>query len=544
MHHTDISSTDTNISGAHNRTPQEGVGERSGISILMVLLLVLGTVSPPLMAQDEVSVPPTTPVSKSPTETDQKAAELAQMVAEKLALIPDPRTLKREDLPAVFLILDDGIDAGRRFVREYPDSELLPKVCIDLSRLLILNVDRHIGLLAQASKESGAPMTATQRFEEQTFYLSEVIQLARTALSGNLPPSQICRAEIALGDALLKSREPAEAAKAFSRALLLDLSAVDGNELRIREVEALELAGEYPAMLKSGLGILEDHSETAFLPHVVYFTHKACRHLGKLSTGRDLWRTWGPVLDAGKTAGAKIKLPGVEQAFTVPEGKENDFAMMADRAGFYEGFYQLALGEKESALQALLAFNDSIYERINSGDTLSMPTKTYFEFQSIPMSQRIDVLHGKKAPSLDGVTWIQDNPLSADSKLELRIFCDSSRGNNRQGRFLDIVKKLEAEFSSQGLSVVWISGVLREERGPVESAAMMKIAQSKNLGWKIGVQAGQDKGVLDRHLVSHGGTILFLLDAEKKIRWEVIDPMFWDEGLYRTIIRSLLASGS
>lgn len=344
----------------------------------------------------------------------------------------------------------------------------------------------------------------------------------------------------------MKSRKPGEAAQAFRVALNIDTSQIDADELRIKEVEALELAGEYEEMMKSGFSCLENHPRSAYLPHLVYFTHKACRHLGKLTQGRDLWRKWGPVLTAGSVAGAAVTLPGreEEELFVIPEGKETDFAMMADRQRFYEGFYQLALGEKEAALKALLKFNDEIYERINGGTDLAMPTKTYFEFQSIPMAQRIDVLHDKPAPSLEGMTWIQKNPADSESKLELRIFCDSSRGKNRQDRFLDVAKELEQEFSSQGLSVVWISGILRGDRADREIEAMKSIAAAKNLGWTYGIQAGQDKGVLDRHLVSHGGTLLVLIDADKKVRWELIDPMFWDKGLYRTVIRRLLAEGS
>ena len=204
----------------------------------------------------------------------------------------------------------------------------------------------------------------------------------------------------------------------------------------------------------------------------------------------------------------------------------------------------MALGEKEAALQAMLKFNDDLYERINTGETLAMPTKTYFEFQSVPMAQRIDVLHDREAPSLEGMTWVQKNPADENSKIELRIFCVSSRGNNRQNRFLDVAKELEQEFSSEGLSVVWISGILREDRADREIASMKSLAASKNLGWTFGVQAGQEKGILDRHLVSHGGTLLFIIDKDKKVRWEVIDPMFWDKGLYRSVIRRLLAEGS
>ena len=73
---------------------------------------------------------------------------------------------------------------------------------------------------------------------------------------------------------------------------------------------------------------------------------------------------------------------------------------------------------------------------------------------------------------------------------------------------------------------------------------MTEIAIEKKLGWAYGVQAGQDPGVLERHLVNYGGTLLMAIDSEGILRWEVIDPMYWDEGLYRAIITRLLNSSS
>ena len=405
----------------------------------------------------------------------------------------------------------------RMVARSSPESQWI-------SKLLILNVDRHVGMLAQAAKESGSPMTAAQRLGEQIYYLQEVVDLANSSLSkGDLSEAQQCRARVVLGDALLKCRKQKEAAarlERLSNSIPVRLTWTSYESRKWKPSNLLKTT----ANGQGGMNCLENHPRSPYLPHLVYFTHKACRHLGKLTQGRDLWRKWGPVLTAGSKAGASVTLPGREEEppYVVPEGKETDFAMMADRQGFYEGFYQLALGEKEAALQAMLKFNDNLYERINTGETLAMPTKTYFEFQSVPMAQRIDVLHDREAPSLEGMTWVQKNPADENSKIELRIFCDSSRGNNRQNRFLDVAKELEQEFSSEGLSVVWISGILREDRADREIAAMKSLAASKNLGWTFGVQAGQEKGILDRHLVSHGGTLLFIIDKDKKVRWEVM----------------------
>ncbi len=480
----------------------------------------------------------TTPAPASEDRSDGPE-QLASLVSAKLLSIPDPRSLTREDLPRIFLILDEGIAAGRQYVLKYPEGEEMGLVSCDLGRLLILNVDRHIGVLNEEAKIFGAALTADQRLQETVTYLLEVRDLITRALTLDLDGALRCRAEVILGDCLLKMRDPSGSADAFGRALKLDTSSSDPDEMRIKQIEALEVAERYQEMVEAGNEALDLYPRSPFLPHLVYFTHKGHRHLGLIRQGRDLWRLWGPVLRAG-AAGGEITLPGSEEKWQVPDGKENDFLLMADRAGFYEGFYQLALGERELALQALLKFNDALNERINAGEEISMATKTYLDFQSLPMAQRIDVLHGKKAPSLDGMLWAnppQDDP---DKKIEMRLFCDSSRAGARQSRFIDLLRKLELEYSSEGLRVVWISTVLREERAQKELNSLTRIALEKKLNWAYGVQPGIDAGVVERHLGSHGGTLLMAIDNEGRIQWEVIDPMFWDEGLYRKIIQRLL----
>ena len=474
-------------------------------------------------------------------DLDEKSAEeLAKFVNDKLKSIPDPRTLTRDDLPRIFIILDEGIVAGRKYVSDHPDGADFPAVCCDLGRMLVLNVDRHIGELNEEAKIFGAPLTAEQRLSEQFTYLVEVEQLARQSLKSKMKPSLRCRLEVLLGDCLLKMRDASGSADAFMRALRLDTSLEDVQEMRIKLIESLEIAERYSDMLKAGKEALQKHPRSPFLPHLVYFTHKAHRHLGRLREGRDLWRLWGPVLRAGASGGA-ISIPGFEKKWRVPAGKENDFLLIADRAGFYEGFYQLALGERQAALKAFLDFNDSLNTRINNGEVISMATKTYLDFQSIPMAHRVDVLHGKQAPSLDGMQWVQPPPENdLDKTVELRLLCNSSRANGRQARLITLLKKLELEYSSRGLRVVWISSVLRRERADKEAASMAAIANKNLLGWAYGVQPGQEAGIIERHLGSHGGTLLLAIDSDGLIQWEVIDPMFWDEGLYRTIINRLL----
>lgn len=510
--------------------------------LALILIIPLGATAQDPGAKPENGSEPA--ADSTDDKSDEASAELAALVSAKLKSIPDPRSLKREDLPRIFIIVDEGTEAGRKYVNDFPDGKELAQVCCDLGRLLILNVDRHLASLNEEAKIFGAELTADQRFEETVSYLTEVADLANLALSREISSKLQCRAYVILADCLNKMRKPSKSADAYTAALKMDTTEIDLHELRVKQIEALELAGRYPEMRKTGIDYLETNPRSPYLPHLVYFTHKAHRHMGVLEQGRQLWQTWGPVLKAG-AAGGEIDMPGSSDKWLVPEGKEKDFAMMAERAGFYEAFYLLALGNRDEALSAMLSYNDQLYEKINSGDTLSMATKTYLEFQSLPMAQRIDVLHGQPAPSLDGLRWIEAPPeVDEDKKLELRIFCDSNRANNRQSRFISVMRKLEHEFSSEGLRVVWISGVLRAERADREAAAMTQIAIEKKLGWAYGVQPGQDPGVLERHLVNYGGTLLMAIDAEGILRWEVIDPMFWDEGLYRSVITRLLKSAS
>ncbi|HIG04296.1 MAG TPA: hypothetical protein EYQ08_00970 [Planctomycetes bacterium] len=513
---------------------------RSAIgAIILVACCAFQMPSSLLHGQDPATTEDTAPHSDDSQESSS-AEELAALVAAQLQSIPDPRTLTRDDLPGIFLILDEGIAAGRKYIANHADSPGFPTVACDLGRMLILNVDRHLGELNEEAKIFGAPMTAQQRLDEQLIYLDEVVRNIERALATKISPALRCRAEVILGDCLLKSRNASKSADAFGRALQLDTSLEDADEIRIKQIEALEIAERYREMMTAGILALEEHPRTKFLPHLVYFTHKAHRHLGILRQGRDLWRLWGPVLEAG-ALGGEISLPNSDQKWQVPAGKESDFRLMADRAGFYEGFFQLAMGEKEAALQALLSYNEKLAERINSGETISMATKTYLDFQSLPMSHRIDVLHGKPAPSLAGLSWIQAPPENdPGKKVELRLFCDSNRATSRQSRFISLLKKLELEYSAAGLRVVWISSVLSSSRAETEAAAMTAIAVENRLGWSYGVQPGIEAGVIERHLGSHGGTLLLAIDDEGLLQWEMIDPMFWDEGLFRSIITRLL----
>ena len=385
-----------------------------------------------------------------------------------------------------------------------------------------------------------APLTSEQRLSEQFTYLVEVEMLARQALEAEMKPSLRCRLEVLLGDCLLKMRNPSGSADAFMRALRLDTSLEDVNEMRIKLIESLEIAERYSDMLKAGERNTRETSSVT-IPATSGLLHpQGASPPGAAQEGQGSMAPLGTGATSRSIGGSHLH-SRCRSKVASSHRQGNDFRLIADRAGFYEGFYQLALGERQLALRAFLDFNDSLNTRINSGEVISMATKTYLDFQSIPMAQRVDVLHGKKAPPLDGLQWVQPPPeMDPDKTIELRLLCDSSRAGGRQARFIALLKKLELEYSSRGLRVVWISSVLRKERADREAASMAAIANKHLLGWAYGVQPGQEAGVIERHLGSHGGTLLLAIDADGLIQWEVIDPMFWDEGLYRTIINRLL----
>ncbi|MGE4620275.1 MAG: hypothetical protein AAEJ04_10760, partial [Planctomycetota bacterium] len=275
---------------------------RSQILLLMFLVglfhseYVFGSSQDPAEKSSESQ---SVPAADENDEKAQKAAQLASEVSKKLKEIPDPRTLSRDDLPRVFKIIDQGLALGRQYVSEYPAGNDLPLVCCDLSRMLILNVDRHLGELNEEAKIFGEALTSEQRLSETFTYLSEVVNLANTALSQEISSKLKCRAQTILGDCMLKLRESSRAADAFAGALKLDTSEIDLPELKIKHLEALGIAERFQEMLTFGNEYLTNDPRSPFLPHLIYFTHKAHRHLGALESGRQLWQTWGPVLKAG-----------------------------------------------------------------------------------------------------------------------------------------------------------------------------------------------------------------------------------------------------
>ena len=97
---------------------------------LLLILTVLFLLPATLSAQAEETQ---SDDSKAPSVTAaDQSAELAKLVREKLAAIPDPRTLKREDLAAVFIILDEGIDAFARIFKHHVAGHDLTRIAIGL----------------------------------------------------------------------------------------------------------------------------------------------------------------------------------------------------------------------------------------------------------------------------------------------------------------------------------------------------------------------------------------------------------------------------
>ena len=56
--------------------------------------------------------------------------------------------------------------------------------------------------------------------------------------------------------------------------------------------------------------------------------------------------------------------------------------------------------------------------------------------------------------------------------------------------------------------------------------------------WVIGVDVTGD-GAHAQHAVTTGGVTLVVTDPEGNFAWQLIDPMYWDEGLIRNVLERL-----
>ncbi|HIA26972.1 MAG TPA: hypothetical protein EYN79_02470 [Planctomycetes bacterium] len=471
--------------------------------------------------------------------------ELAATIAASFARIPDPRKLRRADLEATFQLVDGISAACRDYLTRFPEGKNAALVNVTLARVMLLNSERYIATEDQKQKnQTGEGLSDEKKQSLREQYLLKVDGIAATAYGDGHPAEVRSKAAIVRAELHLRLLRADESCEFYQKALELNPNARNSDETSIKLIEALERANRYEEMSRLGEETLAKWPRSRFLPHLLFFIHKSYRHLGMLRKGRDFWLHWGPILERG-ARGEPLDLPGGDDPWLPDVTTRPDFKVFADRAGFYVSFYQLALGEQGDSLAGLLTYIDQLQSRRIAGETLSMTTKVYLEMQAEPMARRIDHLHGEEAPSLEGADWIQPPPEDdPDRRVELRIFCDGRRAGGRQEAFFEVLGRLSAEMRDEGLRVTWIAHSRNEAQAEKEVRRIFRLSQKYGQKWTIGMEVGTTASILDRHLVSQGGVVLFAIDSRNRIAWEMIDPMYWDEGLYRQVVTRLLAESN
>ena len=89
--------------------------------------------------------------------------------------------------------------------------------------------------------------------------------------------------------------------------------------------------------------------------------------------------------------------------------------------------------------------------------------------------------------------------------------------------------------------MTWISHSRSQINAEREVRDIFRLTQDFGRDWAVGMEIGTIAPILDRHLVPQGGVVLFAIDSRNQIVWEMIDPMFWDEGLFRQVVTRLIA---
>lgn len=468
--------------------------------------------------------------------------ELATSIAKRFSQIPDPRRISRSDLEFVFKLVDGVSSSCQEYLNRFPEGNHVPRVSVTLARVMLLNSERYVSSEDQkAQATTGEALSDIKKSELREKFLWQVDELASSVAGEENPKKLRSEASIIRAELHLRLSRPSESCEFYQNALELDPDSIDSAETSIKLVEALERANRFEEMSRVAEETLAKWPRTRFLPHLLFFIHKSYRHVGMLEEGLAFWLHWGPILEQGASGNA-LDVPGGDEPWLPEESVRGDFKTFADRAGFYVSFYKLALGQHGEALGGLLSYIDKLQTRRSNGETLSMTTKVYLEMQAEPMARRIDKLHGNEAPSIDGIDWIQP-PKDEDleRRVELRIFCDGRRANGRQLQFFQFLGRLSRELNPEGLRVTWISHSRSQINAEREVRDIFRLTQDFGRDWAVGMEIGTIAPILDRHLVPQGGVVLFAIDSRNQIVWEMIDPMFWDEGLFRQVVTRLIA---
>ena len=125
-------------------------------------------------------------------------------------------------------------------------------------------------------------------------------------------------------------------------------------------------------------------------------------------------------------------------------------------------------------------------------------------------------------------------------KAQVILFCPASSAFNRHAGLIQTLRQIGVEMWPDGLRISWIGVSMREDQAEREAVAMQTVAQRNQLGWAIGYDLGPTPEVLGAFNVNMGSVTMFVLDHRGRVAWEIIDPMHWDQGLIRYVLRRVI----
>ena len=501
-------------------------------------ILLFGMIVGSFAALPSVVVAQPIGITTDPIPHPKEDAALVEWLREQRDAIGDVRKVRSPDLPRIFQHVDSGVIGGEFHRAQFPKSPNRAEAIGLLARLLYLNVDRHVALADYQNKDEwGLNLSPIEIQAIRSEYQTRIFSLLDEALALSPTGTVLARLLETKGELQVRTRQPREAARSFRAAIAADPAGPTLDELYIKLAEAHINAVEYPLAEQVTMEALARFPSSKLWPHYFWFLHKVLRQQGKLDEALAAWEQILPRLEAGGRGEPMVAAGG----FVVPEEYRVDYQRYARRAEFYRGFFLYAKGEVEEGQKAIQKFSDGVHEYIQSGGEVGMDTKAYLDFQANPMDHRISLLQGRVLPEFgEMMSWL--NPpteVSKSKKGKLRIFCGSQRAGARQRRTFDLLKQLGEEYSSR-IQVEWVALALHEG-GTLdrERAAVFKILEERQLyDWTIGVDV-TGAGAHNQHAITTGGVTLVVSDAEGNFAWQLIDPMYWDEGLIRTVIRRL-----
>ena len=106
------------------------------------------------------------------------------------------------------------------------------------------------------------------------------------------------------------------------------------------------------------------------------------------------------------------------------------------------------------------------------------------------------------------------------------------------------MKKLVAEFAEHDLELVWVAYPPRVEGGlGAQQADFLVRANELELeNYALIFDVDQPQSIHANYFVNRGSPNLFVIDAEGQVQWHIIDPMHWDEGLFRGVLKRTFKS--